>query len=70
MENNIKIFTDNIEEEAKEQIDILLEQEAFKDCKIRIMPDVHKGVGYVIGFTADLVEIIKIIKSIYNFKAN
>ena len=51
---NLKIFTNNIEEEAINQINILLEQEAFKDSKIRIMPDVHAGKGCVIGFTGDL----------------
>ena len=51
---NLKIFTNNIEEEARNQIDELLEQEAFKDSKIRIMPDVHAGKGCVIGFTGDL----------------
>lgn len=51
---NLKIFTDNIEEEARKQIEELLEQEAFKDSKVRIMPDVHAGKGCVIGFTGDL----------------
>lgn len=51
---DLKIFTKNIEEEAIKQIDELLEQEPFKDCKVRIMPDVHAGKGCVIGFTADL----------------
>ena len=51
---NLKIFTNNIEEKAKQEIDLLLEQEAFKNCKVRIMPDVHAGSGCVIGFTADL----------------
>lgn len=51
---NLKIFTNNIEEEAVKQISLLLEQEPFKDCKVRIMPDVHAGKGCVIGFTADL----------------
>ena len=51
---NLKIFTENIEESAKEQINLLLKQETFKDCKIRIMPDVHAGAGCVIGFTGDL----------------
>lgn len=51
---NLKIFTQNIEEEAEKQINLLLEQDAFKDCKVRIMPDVHAGAGCVIGFTADL----------------
>jgi len=51
---NLKIFTNNIEQEAIEQINLLLEQEPFKNCKVRIMPDVHAGKGCVIGFTADL----------------
>ena len=51
---DLKIFTKNIEQEAVEQINLLLEQEPFKDCKIRIMPDVHAGKGCVIGFTANL----------------
>ena len=59
---NLKIFTDNIDEKAIEQIDLLLEQEAFKDSKIRIMPDVHAGKGCVIGFTGDLGD--KVIPNI------
>lgn len=59
---NLKIFTNNIEDSAKEQIDLLLEQEAFKDCKIRIMPDVHAGAGCVIGFTGNLGD--KVIPNI------
>lgn len=51
---DLKIFTHNIEQTAKEQIDLLLEQDAFKDCKIRIMPDVHAGAGCVVGFTGNL----------------
>ena len=59
---DLKIFTENIEEEAKAQINLLLEQEAFKDCKVRVMPDVHAGKGCVIGFTADLGD--KVIPNI------
>lgn len=51
---DLKIFTENIEKEAVEQIGLLLEQNPFKNCKVRIMPDVHAGKGCVIGFTADL----------------
>lgn len=51
---DLKIFTENIEDTAMKEIDLLLEQEAFKDCKIRIMPDVHAGMGCVIGFTGNL----------------
>ena len=51
---NLKIFTKNIDDKAVEQINLLLEQEAFKDSKVRIMPDVHAGKGCVIGFTGNL----------------
>lgn len=51
---DLKIFTSDIEKKAVDQINLLLEQEPFKDCKVRIMPDVHAGKGCVIGFTADL----------------
>lgn len=59
---DLKIFTENIEEKAREQINLLLEQEPFKDCKIRIMPDVHAGAGCVIGFTGNLGD--KVIPNI------
>ena len=51
---NLKIFTDNIDEKAIAQIDLLLKQDVFKDSKVRIMPDVHAGKGCVIGFTGNL----------------
>lgn len=51
---NVKIFTDDIEQKALEQVETLCRQPAFADCKVRIMPDVHAGAGCVIGFTADL----------------
>lgn len=60
--SNLKIFTNNIEQEAVDQIELLLAQDAFKDCKVRIMPDVHAGKGCVIGFTADLGD--KVIPNI------
>lgn len=62
MNKNLKIFTKNIEQEAINQIDELLNQEAFKNCKVRVMPDVHTGKGCVIGFTADLGD--KVIPNI------
>ncbi len=60
--SDLKIFTNNIEQEAVYQIELLLAQDVFKDCKVRIMPDVHAGKGCVIGFTADLGE--KVIPNI------
>ena len=59
---NLKIFTKNIEEQAINQINELLKQEAFKNSKVRIMPDVHAGKGCVIGFTGNLGE--KVIPNI------
>ncbi len=51
---DLKIFTDNIEPDALNQVYNLVKQDAFKDSKVRIMPDVHLGVGCVVGFTGDL----------------
>ena len=61
-EYNLKIFTNNIEMSCLEQTEQLLQQEAFKQCKIRLMPDCHTGKGAVIGFTADLGD--KVIPNI------
>lgn len=60
--SDLKIFTDNIEPQALDQIYTLIKQPAFRDCKVRIMPDVHAGKGCVIGFTADFGD--KVIPNI------
>lgn len=60
--HDLKIFTENIEPKALEQIYNLVKQPAFAGCKVRIMPDVHAGAGCVIGFTADLGD--KVIPNI------
>lgn len=59
---DLKIFTDNIEQTALEQIKMLLSINVFSDKKIRIMPDVHTGAGCVIGFTGNLGD--KVIPNI------
>lgn len=59
---NLKIFTENVEQEAIDQIHLLMAQEAFQDSVVRIMPDVHAGKGCVIGFTGDLGD--KVIPNI------
>lgn len=51
MNYDLKIFTENIEPEAVNQIYELIRLAPFKDAKIRIMPDVHYGKGCVVGFT-------------------
>ncbi|MGB4333090.1 MAG: RtcB family protein, partial [Bacilli bacterium] len=61
-EYNLKIFTDNIEQEALDQIYDLVRLPQFRGAKIRIMPDAHAGAGCVIGFTGDLGD--KIIPNI------
>lgn len=60
--NQAKVFTDKLEEDAKRQIEELLSQDFIGDSKVRIMPDVHKGMGCVIGFTADMGD--KVIPNI------
>lgn len=51
---DIKIFADDLEEEAQMQLAKLISVPAFVNKKIRIMPDAHAGAGCVIGFTGNL----------------
>src|SRR5699024_8274050 len=60
--NTAKVFTDELEEGSRDQIIRLLDQEFIEDSKVRIMPDVHQGMGAVIGFTADMGD--KVIPNI------
>lgn len=60
--NTAKVFTDNIEGEAIDQLLELCNQPFVEGAKVRIMPDTHKGSGCVIGFTADLGD--KVIPNI------
>lgn len=55
---NAVVYTDNIEDAALAQIQTLCSQPFAQGAKIRIMPDVHAGKGCVIGFTADLGEMV------------
>ena len=54
--NTAKVFTNNIECKAIEQIEELCNQEFTKDSKIRIMPDVHSGCGCTIGTTMTIKD--------------
>lgn len=49
--SSAKVFTDTIEDVAFEQIKQLCDMEYTKGSKIRIMPDVHAGIGCTIGTT-------------------
>ncbi|MBR2868928.1 MAG: RtcB family protein [Clostridia bacterium] len=56
MAYDLKIFTENIEPAATNQIYNLLSQPPFQESTVRIMPDVHYGSGCVVGFTATLSD--------------
>lgn len=55
---NIKVFTDNIDQKALQQLYVLEKTKVFENMPIRIMPDVHAGAGCVIGFTAKINDKI------------
>lgn len=52
--NDCKIFAKTIENEALSIIYSICDCPAFKDQKIRIMPDVHQGAGIAIGFSSTI----------------
>lgn len=58
MKHDLKIFTENIEPEAVNQIYTLATQAPFCGQKMRVMPDVHYGTGCVVGFTSTLGDKI------------
>ena len=51
---NCIVYADTIEDEAISTIQEICDNPAFKDSKIRIMPDCHQGKGIVIGFTCPM----------------
>lgn len=54
----MKIFTDNIDPLAVNQIYEMISQSTFKDQQVRIMPDAHAGSNCVVGFTSTLGDKI------------
>jgi len=57
--HNIAVcYTSQLEDKAADQIKSVCDQEAFTDCKIRIMPDVHAGKGCTIGTTMTITDKI------------
>lgn len=67
---NIKIFTDDIEDAACAQCETIMSTKAFKDEKVRIMPDVHAGAGCVIGFTSTYTPGKAIIPNVLGVDLN
>lgn len=54
--NIAECFTDEIEHTAREQIKMMVNDPTFAGSKIRIMPDVHAGIGCTIGTTMTVGE--------------
>lgn len=54
--NTAYCYTDIIDPSAYAQILLTCNYEAFKDLKIRIMPDVHAGKGCTIGTTMTITD--------------
>jgi len=56
--NSANVMIDEIDETTVSQIYAMLNNPAFADSKIVIMPDTHAGAGAVIGFTMTLNNYI------------
>jgi tRNA-splicing ligase RtcB len=56
--NQALVYATTAEAGAIEQLQTLCDMEAYKDSKIRIMPDVHAGAGCTIGTTMTLHGIV------------
>ena len=47
--SDVKIFASIVDDVTKKQVEELSESDAYNGCKIRVMPDCHKGMGCTIG---------------------
>ena len=56
--NTAKVFTDSLDDKSREQIERLCDQAFTKGSVIRLMPDVHAGVGCTIGTTMTIRDKI------------
>lgn len=54
--NSALCYTDELEKTAAGQIRAVCDQAAFAESKIRIMPDVHAGMGCTIGTTMTITD--------------
>ena len=54
--NEAICYCDTLEPTAAEQIKAVCDQAAFADSKIRVMPDVHAGMGCTIGTTMTITD--------------
>jgi RNA-splicing ligase RtcB len=56
--NAAKVFTNELDDYSREQIENLCDQAFVKGSKIRLMPDVHAGAGCTIGTTMTIKDKI------------
>ncbi|MBE6932300.1 MAG: RtcB family protein [Ruminococcaceae bacterium] len=56
--NTAICYTPALEKAAEDQIRAVCDQKEFSDSKIRIMPDVHAGIGCTIGTTMTITDKI------------
>lgn len=56
--NHAKVFTDVVEESALRQIKTLCDQPFTQGAQIRVMPDVHAGMGCTIGTTMTISDTV------------
>ena len=56
--NSAKVFTDTLDEKSRSQIENLCSQPFAKGSIIRLMPDVHAGIGCTIGTTMTVGNVI------------
>ena len=54
--NTALCYTPALDGKAEERIRLVCDEEAFRDSKIRIMPDVHAGKGCTIGTTMTITD--------------
>lgn len=54
--NTAICYTPELEKTSEGQIRAVCDQEHFKDSRIRIMPDVHAGMGCTIGATMTIID--------------
>lgn len=54
--NSAKVFTQSLDDKSREQIQTLCDQEFTTDSQIRLMPDVHAGIGCTIGTTMTIAD--------------
>lgn len=56
--NTAKVFTNELDELSREQIETFCNQQFTEGSKIRLMPDVHAGAGCTIGTTMTINDKI------------